>query len=129
MNTFKRIFNNFGDKGFLSVGYREYKINKNYVRVLRLIILFYAFFSLFFVASHDLYYLSNPSDSFVLNPLYDSKAFFVPESVSSMEFIPPNSSYGYKMPSFVSDTFIYCLMIILSFGIANHLKFNKNWGG
>lgn len=107
------------------LGY-DYRINVLLVRVITIFLLVLNVLSVVFVLSNERFYVSNPNPYDVPNPLYDyPKEKIVPEYVRSMEFLPPNSSYGYKMPMFFQMMPFLSFMVLIGGALFNDRKYNK----
>jgi len=116
--------------GFIkfNVASEPYRFSVKLFRLLRWIIVLYAVVSLTMIFSHPVYFVSNPSEFIVLNPLYEYSYFgLIPYEVTSLEYLYPYYEAGYNMPSVFSDSLIYSLFIILFFIVFNHFKFNKDY--
>lgn len=113
----------FKDVNFL--GY-DYRVNVLLVRLITIFLLVLNVFSVVFVLSNERFYVSNPNPYEVLNPLYEyPKEKIVPDYVRGMEFLPPYSEYGYKLPMFFQMMPFFSFMVLLIGVLFNDRKYNK----
>lgn len=101
-----------------------YKINVTVLRWFTLFVLVYGCFAGYHILSNDKYYIVNPLNVYVDNPVYGEDFKVIPDYIEGMKELPPNFEAGYNHSFFVADANKIILLLLVLFGVFNHFKYN-----
>ena len=128
----KLLKNLFRDVGRFKVHKKSgYKIDRDLVKLMTILVLSYLVFSFFWGLAHERYYVTCPGPSYCQNPFYglECNKYGVPLDVCDMETLYPGFERGYKAPFLIHDAPIFAFFLIGLFSLINHFSYNNKGGG